>query len=125
VRPGSRNDEVLAHEQLHFEISELTARRLAVEIAALEGRGATVQEARVDLDRRIHERLEQGNVELEELQDRYDEDTHGKQGKKQQAKWAEKVAAMFAEATEALKALIVRQSSHTGRDFDPRTRTGG
>lgn len=111
VKPGSRNDETLAHEQLHFDISELTARGLAVELAALEGRGETAQEARVDLDRKIFERLEQAKVELQELQDRYDEESHGKKGRKQQIKWEEKVEKMFEESTDALKVLLEQRGS--------------
>lgn len=106
VRPGSRNDEVLAHEQLHFDITEATARRLAVEMAALEGRGETAQEARVDLDRKIVERFEQARAELQELQNRYDQEVHGKKGRKRQEEWSAKVETLFAEATEALRALI-------------------
>ena len=108
VRTGSRNDDVLAHEQLHFDITEAAARRLAVEMAAIEGRGDTAQEARVDLDRQIRERLEQAAAELEELQNRYDEETHGKKGRKRQEQWAVKVEAMLEEATDALTDLLER-----------------
>ncbi len=106
VKHGSRNAYTLDHEQLHFDIAEAVARRLAVELASLEGRGTLRQEARVDLARRLQERLDVGLGELAELQGRYDGETvHGTR-KKKQKKWARSVPEMFREATEALVALL-------------------
>ena len=78
VKHGSRNAYTLAHEQLHFDVAETVARRLAVELARLEGHGSSADEAREDLDRRLRERFEAGLRELGELQNRYDGEIAGK-----------------------------------------------
>ena len=109
VQHGSRNAYTLDHEQLHFDIAEAFARRLAVELAAIEGRGPTREQARADLARRIREGLESGLRELGELQSRYDGETAHGMRKKRQKKWAAEVPEIFREATEALIALLAEQ----------------
>ncbi len=104
--PGSRDAYALAHEQLHFDITETVARRLAVDLARLEGRGGDRGAAREDLARRIRERFLAGQGELDELQGRYDGETVNGSRKKKQKKWAAAVPEMFQEATAALKAML-------------------
>ncbi len=111
VKHGSRNAYVLSHEQLHFDLAEAFARRLAVELAGLAGRGSSREEAREDLAGRIQERLDAGMQELGELQNRYDGETANGSRKKQQKKWAAAVPEMFREATEALEALIEERAA--------------
>ncbi len=110
VKHGSRNAYVLAHEQLHFDLTEAAARRLAVELAAIEGHGELRQDARADLARRIDERFDSRLRELVELQGRYDSETEHGVKKKRQKKWAATVPEMFREATEALEALLEETS---------------
>ncbi len=105
VRHGARNAYTLDHEQLHFDLAEAFARRLAVELAPLEGHGATRQQAHADLTRRLRERLDAAMRELGELQDRYDGETEHGERRKKQKKWAAEVPEMFRQATEALRAL--------------------
>ena len=111
VAPGSRNAGALAHEQLHFDIAELVARRLAVALHRLEGRGGDRNQARADLARRIRERFAAGQGELAELQGRYDDETANGSHKKKQKKWAASVPEMFREATEALAAALASPDS--------------
>ena len=106
VKHGARNAYTLDHEQLHFDITETVARRLAVELAAIEGRGTTREEARQDLVRRVGERFDTGLDEMAELQSRYDGETGHGTRKKKQKKWAQMVQDMFLEATEALVAVM-------------------
>ncbi len=106
ARHGSKSPHVLAHEQLHFDLAEAFARRLAVEMAGFEGRGDLRQDARVDLDRQLRQRFEAAMRELGELQDRYDEETNHGLRKKAQKQWAAKVSEMFRGATEALEAAL-------------------
>ncbi len=108
VQHGSRNAYTLDHEQLHFDIAEAFARRLAVELAPTVGRGATREEARADLIRRLQERYDSGLRELGELQARYDGETEHGMRKKKQKKWAAEVPEMFRLATEALIATHPR-----------------
>lgn len=110
MAPGSRNPGALAHEQIHFDIAEIVARRLAVNLARLEGRGGSRNQAHQDLDRRIRERFLAGQGELDELQSRYDGETDNGSHKKKQKKWAAAVPEMFREATEALAAMIAAGS---------------
>lgn len=105
VKHGSRNAYTLAHEQLHFDLAEAFARRLAVELAKIEGRGATLAEARADHASQLQQRLDASMRELGELQERYDRETMHGERKKKQKKWAAEVPEMFREATEALIAL--------------------
>ena len=104
AKHGTRSAYTLAHEQLHFDIAEAFARRHAVELAAIEGRGDTRQAARVDLARRHKERLEAVLQELFAFQDRYDLETDHGSRKKKQKKWAAEVPEMLRQATEALVA---------------------
>lgn len=106
VRPASRTPEVLAHEQLHFDLSEAEARRLARELAAIAGRGATEEAAREDLDQLLRARFEQGVEELVALQRSYDGDTRNGSHKKQQKTWAARIEERFREATDALAELL-------------------
>lgn len=106
VRPGSRKPGVLAHEQLHFDISEMIARRLTVELADLEGHGASEAEARDDLRERILRRFEEAGTELTELQEQYDRETKHRNSRKQQEKWAERVDEGLRQATTALVELL-------------------
>lgn len=103
VKPGSRNDYSLAHEQIHFAITELMTRLMAVDLIVLEGRGAVEQEARVDLEHKIRARFEQGEGEILEMQKNYDGETNHARNRKKQKKWAEKVQEMFEQATASLK----------------------
>ena len=114
VRHGSRNARTLAHEQLHFDLAETMARRLAVRLAAVEGRGGSPEEARADLARRLREGFEAGVRELQELQARYDGETANGQRKKPQKRWAEKVPELFREATEALAAMLEEAGGEPG-----------
>ncbi len=106
AKHGSKSPHVLAHEQLHFDLAEAFARRLAVEMAGFEGRGDLRQDARADLDRQLRRRVEAAMRELGELQDRYDQETNHGTRKKAQKQWAAKVSEMFREATAALEAVL-------------------
>ena len=103
VQYGTKNDYSLAHEQLHFDISETVARRLAVSLSQLEGEGSSRTAAREDLAAKIRAGFEEGIQDLRALQTRYDGETKHGEKKKKQKKWATKVAGMLQDATEALR----------------------
>ena len=111
VKHGSRNAYTLAHEQLHFDIAETVARRLTVQLAPLEGRGSTPEEAHKAFTDQLREGFTAGINEFSELQGQYDgESAHG-MNKKRQKKWAERVPEMFRKATEELVALLEARSA--------------
>ena len=91
ARPGSDTDYALRHEQLHFDLTELTARRLHPELMGLEGRGDNAQRAEADLRRRVYEARAAGLKALEALQQEYDGSTaHGTTWLQQKA-WQRKI----------------------------------
>lgn len=97
---GANIDRVLAHEQGHFDLTEAVARRLRAEFAGLEGRGATAEAASDDLSRRIDDRFDAAQRELDRLQSRYDGETGNGTEKKKQKRWLERIAEMLAEAAD-------------------------
>ncbi|MDG5492408.1 hypothetical protein [Psychroserpens sp. SPM9] len=75
------DDHILAHEQLHFDITELHVRRLRYGISKLK----VSQRIREDL-RALHE---DANMELAKMQNAYDLQSQNSIDKEQQAIWAE------------------------------------
>lgn len=75
------DDHILAHEQLHFDITELHVRQLRYEISKLN----LSQNIRNDL-RSLHE---QANINLAKMQNAYDTQSQNSINKEQQAIWSE------------------------------------
>ncbi|WP_449274498.1 DUF922 domain-containing protein [Lacinutrix neustonica] len=73
------NDHILAHEQLHFDITELNVRYLREKIERLKISPTVAQE----LDG-YHEKA---NASLEKMQKKYDTESHFSINKIGQAKW--------------------------------------
>ncbi len=78
---------VLSHEQLHFDISELFARKMR---KALSGRtfGRNVRAE-------VRQIFSEINRELSEFQDRYDRETDFSRNREAQAEWNRRVAEML------------------------------
>lgn len=76
----SRSDRVLAHEQLHFDIAELSARKLRKALSELP-------EWSVDLKQRANALFEKSVEEGEQMQKRYDHETNHGLDLKQQERW--------------------------------------
>ena len=106
VKPGAKNDRVLAHEQLHFVISETLARELAVELTALSAEGATASEAEHRLSSAIKQRFEAAADEHDARQSAYDGDTANGVKKRLQKRWSKDLEDRFAAATRALEATF-------------------
>ena len=84
---------VLSHEQLHFDISELYARRMRDILGSRTFDGNVRAEVR-----KIFERI---NRELSEFQNRYDEETDFSRDHQAQARWNEQIAARLAASAGA------------------------
>jgi hypothetical protein len=84
-RPGQANDVILSHEQLHFDISELFARRMRQRVAAYRFTSGVKGEMK-----RIYEETIR---ELRNFQRRYDQETNYSRDTVMQAKWNQKIAA--------------------------------
>ncbi len=80
------NDEVLAHEQKHFDIVELFARKIRKKIDSMTFGSLKEAEEKV-------ESLYQGlNKEMDVYQDLYDKETDGSMDGDGQRKWEKKIA---------------------------------
>lgn len=80
----TKNDYILSHEQGHFDIAEIFARKLYKKLKAYEFDKKNYQ---TDL-RRIYEDI---TSEKEEMQNRYDRETNHSINKEKQAEWLEKI----------------------------------
>ncbi len=112
VLPGSRDDFTLGHEQLHFDIAELMARRLTARLDAVRGEADSERGARADLEERIREVFQEGLRELDEIQARYDADAGRTLRKRPQKRWEKNVATMFAEATRELEKILAAREAN-------------
>jgi hypothetical protein len=79
------NDEVLAHEQKHFDIVELYARKLRKQIAAIQFLDLKSAEIRIDSMYKVI------SEEMDAYQDKYDEATDGSMNGDAQRKWIKKI----------------------------------
>lgn len=98
VESSARNDRVLAHEQLHFDLAEAYARRLDVAVVAARGRGATEAEASADLDRVLQATFDEYGREVTALQSAYDRESKHGTKKRQQREWAKRITQLLANS---------------------------
>jgi hypothetical protein len=85
-----KTDYILSHEQGHFDIAEVYARKLNKEMAAYKFNRSTFQQ---DL-KRIYDGVLN---EKEKTQDDYDRETNHSIKKEKQAEWLEKIARLLEE----------------------------
>lgn len=88
-----KTDYILAHEQAHFDITELHARKLYQALSAYEFNPETFKKDIASI-------YEQIVKEKEEMQEAYDSETDHSRRKKIQYDWFEKIEQMMAETTE-------------------------
>jgi hypothetical protein len=81
------NEEVLQHEQKHFDIAELFARKLRKKISALTFKNFE------DLESKLTALYEVNDKEMDQYQDLYDEETDGSMNGEQQRAWQKKILA--------------------------------
>ncbi|WP_239000335.1 DUF922 domain-containing protein [Hyunsoonleella ulvae] len=78
-KPESVNDHVLGHEQLHFDITELFARKFRKRISLLKTTN--------DVAKRLRETHKNINKELAAFQDKYDAETDFSRNMEVQLQW--------------------------------------
>ncbi len=98
VGKGARTDQLLAHEQGHFDLTEIMPRRLNRRLVGLESQGASTKGARANLIKKIERAYDQAAEELSELQSSYDARTRHGIARQEQRQWSEKIAEMLAGA---------------------------
>ena len=84
-QPDLCDKVILSHEQLHFDISELYARKLRERLDAATFTPKNVKSKVRAIYRKINE-------ELSEYQNRYDAETNFSRDREQQTIWNEKIA---------------------------------
>ena len=83
---------MLNHEQLHFDIAELFARKLRKELEKPRFTTASTEE--------IFSAVASFNMELDKMQKRYDNETNHYRNKKKQKKWEIYVGEELAKLTD-------------------------
>lgn len=78
-KPGKVNEIVLAHEQLHFDITELNARKLRKNI--------TDSNFTIDIKSEMNHLVDQANKDLEVMQELYDSQSDFSMDVGSQKKW--------------------------------------
>jgi len=81
------NEEVLAHEQKHFDIVELYARKLRKAIQEIKYKDYK------DLSEKLDDLYDKNDKEMDLYQDKYDEETDGSMNGDQQRAWQKKIMA--------------------------------
>lgn len=92
---GAPEAYVLEHEQIHFAIIELEARRLNLELTQVQGRGTSAQGAAEDLESAIREVVTKSVDRAVQRSRRFDDDTSLSHDPAQQSRWAEQVRAQL------------------------------
>ncbi len=82
VRPDSKSDYLLKHEQLHFDISELYARKLREKLAKVDS-----SKLNKDSSKYLNKLYEEVAAERVEMQDQFDKETDHSKNKETELKW--------------------------------------
>lgn len=104
VARGAKKDEVLTHEQLHFDVTEALARRLTARLLGFEGRGESAASAMQDLQLQVQRAYDEAVDQLRAYQAQYDAETRHSAARKAQKQWSKKIGELFAAATAELEA---------------------
>jgi hypothetical protein len=89
VKMELASDNLLAHEQLHFNIAELYARKLRKRIASFN----FSEELKKEMNRHYEDIL----VELKQFQSKYDSETDFSRNLEQQMLWQKKISTLLVE----------------------------
>ena len=76
-----KDDNLLDHEQLHFDIAELNARLIRKEMEGLDLRG-------IEDQKKLQKSFENGYKKMSEMQLKYDKETNHGQKSADQSRWA-------------------------------------
>ncbi len=126
---GARTDLLLAHEQGHFDLTEIAARQLVRSLGGVEGQGTTGSQARAAVLEKIQQAHDRAVLELEEQQARYDQETSHGQSARGQRDWNDQIARMLQGTARSLLPLgdlrspMATDSRHGGAE--PGSAAGG
>lgn len=94
------NDEVLAHEQKHFDIVELFARRMRKQLTGM------VFVSFRDAQKKVETLYKLTDKELDAYQDKYDDESDGSMNGEGQRKWNQKVTQELADLVACQDPLV-------------------
>ena len=94
VKPGKTSAELLAHEQLHFDITELYARKLRKKLKEFD------PEKVKDIKQYLRDLYQTLETERKVMQEKYDLETGHSQQESRQQEWQKKVQAEMAALKE-------------------------
>jgi len=89
---------VLEHEQIHFALTEIQARRLNAKLREVRMETDSPESAAAELQGRYNEALEEATKELLRASTDFDEDTSGSYEPARQARWRERVESDLARS---------------------------
>ena len=93
VKKKQETDELLAHEQCHFDITELFTRKLKKQLLAAKFKNKTFEKA-------MHDLYEKNSKEWHDYQNLYDKETNHSKITDKQLEWEQKVAKDLSELDE-------------------------
>jgi hypothetical protein len=97
-------DYVLQHEQIHFALTEIQARRLTAKLRDVRLRTGSPDSAASELQGRYNRALEEATAELLRTSTAFDEETSGRYEPVRQARWLERVESELARGSGAAPA---------------------
>ncbi|GMV36635.1 MAG: hypothetical protein AMXMBFR61_11430 [Fimbriimonadales bacterium] len=118
VKPGKKTDELLKHEQYHFDISEYWARELQKVLDGLEGIGDTPEAAEANLAEKVQQAYQDILQKHNAMQEKYDEETDHSRNAEKQEEWCKKIGDLL---NPPAPNKTVGQASNSGVDYDPIT----
>ncbi len=103
-KSGGKTDYTLRHEQGHFDVTEIGARRLRAQVRTLSGTGPTPRAAASDLQAKIDAAFQTAWHGVEQMQRQYDGETRNGRAKGKQKAWWKKLEGLLREtAAEAAR----------------------
>ena len=102
---AARTDQLLAHEQGHFDLTEIMARRLGQKLVGVEGQGASAAQARSNVISKIEQAHREAVDALHAWQAEYDRETQHGVHRRRQRVWSEKISELLRAAPDPLLLL--------------------
>lgn len=101
VAPGKQSNEVLNHEQRHFDLNEVYRLKLLSVLPQSRTVGDSAETVKKGLNEAIYSAANKILSKLQEVQEQYDEMTHHGTSPEGQAEWDKKIAFWFINPSQA------------------------
>jgi len=101
VAPGKQSNEVLNHEQRHFDLNEVYRLKLLSVLPQPRTVGDSAETVKKELNEAIYSAANKILSKLQEVQEQYDEMTHHGTSPEGQAEWDKKIAFWFINPSQA------------------------